>query len=87
MMPRIMIMPERSPTGTRIGRPDMEAVVQITMDPIIQASGNWNQVNSAPPAVPSSRVKASMGGLSRRMAVRQDLSWGSVIGRSAYDTA
>ena len=51
----------------------MEAVVQNTMDPIIQASGNWNQANSAPPAVPSSRVKASTGGLSRRMAVRQDL--------------
>src|SRR3954447_13147737 len=87
MMPRIMIIPDRSPTGTRIGMPSMETVVQNTMDPIIQASGNWNQANSAPPAAPSTSVKASTGRSSRRMVARQDLAWGSVIARSAYDTA
>jgi hypothetical protein len=74
MMPRIMIMADRSPPGIWIGRPLMEAVVQNTMDPIIQASGNWNQANTAPPTVPTSRVNASTGKLSRRMAARQDLS-------------
>jgi hypothetical protein len=52
----------------------MEAVVQNTMDPIIQASGNWNQANTAPPTVPTSKVNASTGKLSRRMAAGQDLS-------------